>query len=54
MTVSLGMYVIHARTTLLLSVSDVLLIINQRPLIHTFYKRQTPGVSQIALTFILP
>jgi hypothetical protein len=35
MIVSLGMYVIHARTTLLLSVSDMILIINQPRLIHT-------------------
>ena len=39
MIVSLGMYVTHARTTLLLSVSDVILIIDQPGLIHTFYKR---------------
>lgn len=53
MIVTLSIYVIHAPTTYLLSVSDVILIIRQPIHVHTFSKRPR-GVSKIALIFIQP
>jgi hypothetical protein len=52
MIVSLVMYVIHARTTLLVSVCRD--INHQSASTYTYFLQETPGVSQIALILVLP